>query len=260
MKNFKKLMMLASAIASFSLIASEKSDETYEQEAVSEELNSARLESAQLELLQVLAQQDPNAVKQIIIDEEDLEAAFSSIRKFVETLNKKLEKAIESNQIAQTEVARLTIEIADAQASLDTATARQRAKHKNNHKFEQTIEDALMKAKQNIQILNKKVMARGKKLGKTITNNYQEVKRSRPGKIVAQATSNAMRNSNESINNSRNALAKEMDRLTLQNQQRLGNGMLALQAGEAIMGEAIMNDEDLDNDVLVQSLPYEFAS
>jgi hypothetical protein len=247
MKNFKKLMMLASVIVSFSLIASEKSDEAYEQEAVSEELNSARLESAQLELLQVLAQQDPDAVEQIVVDEQDLEAAFSSIRKFVETLNRKLEKAIESNQIAQTEVARLTIETADAQAALDKATARQRAKHKNNHKFEQTIEDALMKAKKNIQILNKKASGAAKRVGKIVASNYGQVKHSRPGRMVAQATSNAIRNTNESINNSRNALTKEMGRLTLQNQNTLGNGMLALQAGEAMM-----DDTSSDDDVLVQ--------
>jgi len=131
-----------------------------QQEAVMLKLQSEEDLVAEEAVLMDLVALEPMIVEQIVIDESNLEATFDSIRSFVNKKNTEIEKLNKDKEVSETEVAKLAVELTDAQAALEKATARQRAKHRHNNRHEQSIKDALMKSEQGLKSLNKKAVNR----------------------------------------------------------------------------------------------------
>lgn len=149
------LMIMGLSLSASSTFCS--SDDIDMQEAVAFELQSAQTEQARLEVLTDLAESYPEQVELIIQNEADLESTFDSIRKFINNKNKEIEQLSQQNVVNEEEIARLAIELADAQAMFENTIAKHRAKNKRKSKQEQTIKDALMKAGQGLKSLSNKV-------------------------------------------------------------------------------------------------------
>jgi len=175
MKKFTSLqiMLLMSFTLGSSQIYSRESDEMEmedDNEAIVHELQAAQDEEEKMVVLADLVAFQPKSVERIIKDEADLEATFNSIRTFVNTKNteiEKLNKEIDTlsnekivNEAERTrleaDVARLAVELADAQATFEKTIAKQRAKHKRDHRHEQAIKDLLKKAEQGLKTASKK--------------------------------------------------------------------------------------------------------
>jgi hypothetical protein len=150
------LMVLGLGLNASTILSNEAINEQDMSEAVAAELDSAQAEAARLEVLTDLAELYPMQVERIITDEADLESTFNSIRNFINKKNTEIENLLQQNNVSEAEVARLAVELADAQSELNNTIAKQRAKHKKSHKQEQPIKDAFMKAGKNLKSLNSK--------------------------------------------------------------------------------------------------------
>lgn len=155
-----QVMMLMSLALGSSHIHSrmEKSNMQDDTEAVMLELKAGQDEQARMEVLTDLVELEPKIVERIIEDEADLEATFNSIRSFVHKRNAEIDKLNKEKVVNEVEIARLAVELVDAQATLERTIAKQRAKHKHNHRLEQSIKDALKKAEQGLKSLQQKAM------------------------------------------------------------------------------------------------------
>lgn len=159
------LMLMGLALGSTSMYGkpnrAKKSMNMQEQkdlnEAVMYELQSAENEEARVDVLTDLASLEPLVVERIVENEADLESSFNSIRNFIHKKNEEIEKLNQENSVNELELARLAVELTDAQSMFDNTLAKERAKNKRNPKAEQAIKDALMKAKQGLKTLSKKV-------------------------------------------------------------------------------------------------------
>ena len=94
-------------------------------QAVQLELKAEQDVQATAEVLGDLAQMDPAMAERVIVDEADLEATFNSIRKFVDKKNKEIDSLLQEKVVNEEEVARLAVELADAQAALEKAQSEQ---------------------------------------------------------------------------------------------------------------------------------------
>jgi len=169
-----QIMMLMSLALGSSQIYSRESDEMAMQddnEAVMLELQSAQDEQAKMEVLTDLIELEPKVAERIIEDEADLEATFNSIRTFVNKKNIEIDKLNKEKVVNEVEVARLAVELADAQAVLERTIAKQRAKHKHNYRHEQAIKDLFKKAEQGLKSLSKKSVSFFNQVG-TYANNF----------------------------------------------------------------------------------------
>jgi len=120
------------------------------------------IQAAEQQVIDDLAATHPEIINQIIDEEDNLEENFAKIKNFVATKNKEieqLEKLADQNEVEQVEIARLALELADAQTVLKATIEKQRAKHRKNHKLEQKIKDALFKAEQGLKNLQNKVIS-----------------------------------------------------------------------------------------------------
>jgi len=98
------------------------------------------IQAAEQQVIDDLAATHPEIINQIIDEEDNLEENFAKIKNFVATKNKEieqLEKLADQNEVEQVEIARLALELADAQTVLKATIEKQRAKHRKNHKLEQ---------------------------------------------------------------------------------------------------------------------------
>jgi len=176
-----QIMMLMSLALGSSQIYSRESHEMAMQddnEAVMLELQSAQDEQAKMEVLTNLVALEPKVAERIIEDEADLEATFSSIRTFVNKKNTEIDKLNKEKVVNEVEVARLAVELADAQAALERAIAKQRAKHKRDHRHEQAIKDLLKKAEQGVKSLSKKSVSFFNQTGAYITKTANQTGKS----------------------------------------------------------------------------------
>jgi hypothetical protein len=183
------LMLMNLALGSSHMYGEHPSNMDDLNEAIQLELKFAQDET--IEVLNDLAASQPMVIEHIIQDEADLEATFNSIRAFINKKNKEIEKLLKEKVVAEAEVAKLAVELADAQAMLEKAIAKQRAKHKHNHKYEQAIKDALMKAEQGVKALNKKAVNFFSNTGKAISKGAKNIKKSKASKAVVKASSQA---------------------------------------------------------------------
>lgn len=126
------------------------------QEAVSFELKAEEDELAKMDVLTDLAELDPATVERIIENEFDLEETFGSIRKFVERKNEEIDALHQEKTVDQREIARLAVELTDAQATFEKTLAKHRAKNKHNHRVEESLSKLLMQAQRKLKDLSRK--------------------------------------------------------------------------------------------------------
>jgi len=177
------LMLMTLALGSSSMYGKQAQNQTFLQsvqytnalnEAAQLKLQSVQDEDATIEVLTDLAQSDPMVLERIIKDEADLEATFSSIKRFIDKKNREIEKLSKEKAVDETNIARLAVELADAQALFEKTTALHRSKHKHNHKFEQMIKDALMKAEQGVKSLSNKSVSFFKQAGQSVAKHVKK--------------------------------------------------------------------------------------
>lgn len=186
------LMLMSLAVGSSHMHGSFDQDE-----AMQSQLKSVQDESATTAVLADLAASQPEAFNRIIEDEANLETTFNSLKRFIEKKNKEIEKLEKAKFIQEAEVARLAVELADAQAALEKTIARQRSTHKHDHRHEQAIKDALMKAEQGVKRLSEKALSGLKIFGndayEKVNEVSQKIKRSKTGKSIAKVSADAGR-------------------------------------------------------------------
>jgi len=143
-------------------------------EAAALELQGAKDEQAKIEVLADLVEISPNTVEQIIKEEDNLKEDLVSIKSFIHEKNNEIEKLAQADMVSQLTVARLAVELADAQAILGQAIAEQRMKHKHNYSFEQTIKDALIKAEQGLKLLSQKAVSLENQMPQTVSQEIRK--------------------------------------------------------------------------------------
>lgn len=156
MKKLQVTLLMSLALGSYTIYSKEDFD--------TQDFDAMDIKQAQLQVIEDLAEQAPEVLHQIIDEEQGLhgdglEDTFTKLRNFVSKKIKEIEKLSAQNEIQETQIARIAIELADAQVALARTIEKQRAKHRKNHKLEQKIKDALLKAEQSLKILNDKALA-----------------------------------------------------------------------------------------------------
>ena len=151
------LMFMSLAVGSLQMQGRDVQNMEDQDQVVGSELLATFDESVTTELLVDLAILEPKIVEDIVKDEADLETTFDSVMHFINKVNKKIDKLSKKDTVSPMIVAKFAIEIIDAQANFEKAIAKQRAKHKHNHRYEQQIKDAIMKAEQGLKNLYDKL-------------------------------------------------------------------------------------------------------
>ncbi len=147
---------------------------------------------------EVLSDLSPKTIERIIQDRAKLVPSFNQIDNIIKNINKELEKLSKANSVNEEDIARLAVELADAQADLEEAQAVQNVKHKKAFHGEQAIKDGLMKAEQGLKSLNKKaieglqevekiVVKHAKKVSAKADQAVKQIKESKTGKAVKAA-------------------------------------------------------------------------
>lgn len=137
-----------------------------DEEGVTEYVDSIEKQEETLGLLKELERSNPDVIERIILNEKDLEATFDSIRSFINKKNKEIEKLLKQTTVDEMEIARLTIELADASAALNKAIARYETKHKKSPQLKQTLQNALTKTEESLIALTKKAQINFKQVSK----------------------------------------------------------------------------------------------
>lgn len=161
MKNYKQLRIavLISLASGSSSIDSRFVENIENQDEIALLTQQAiRDEAATLEVLQDLAVSHPAIVEQIVEETKDLESEFNNIRAFMRNKNKEIERLLQQNSVAEAEVARLAVELAQAKADFEKALAEHRAQHKHPHKNEQSIKQALAKGLNGVKTLHNRAV------------------------------------------------------------------------------------------------------
>jgi hypothetical protein len=155
MKKLTKLqIMMLMSLSVGSIYLQGQDEQSFQEQAITLELKSEKAEDIDDKVLQALADVAPASVESLIFETEELTPSFGEIKKLVDKKNKEIERLSKQAEINQADIARIGIELADAQASLKKAEALQRAKHKKPNKLEQLINDSLKKAEQALKRLN----------------------------------------------------------------------------------------------------------
>lgn len=241
------LMIMGLSLSASSTFCS--SDDIDMQEAVAFELQSAQTEQARLEVLTDLAESYPEQVEHLILNESDLESNFDSIRNFVNKKNKDIEELLQQKVVSEAEVARLAVELADAQSMLENTIAKHRAKNKRKPKKQQAIKDALMKAEQGLRLLSQRAVSGLNNFGKAVVKNGKKANKAVSKKLkkkLKKSKNNApVEEVMISINQPMNLDEMNHDVVIADYDDELDS------ADEAI---AMMNAQLLDDEVVVQSV------
>jgi len=215
----KKLSILSLAILASSIVPlqmeSRSISKTMQEKANSmqvarAEIDSTKGEADTVEVLEDLAGIDPTVVERIVEEEaEGLENSFHSIHQFVQKKYKEVKKLLMNGVASQIDIARLAVELADAQSTLEKTIARQRAKNKPVHKLEKQISDLLVTAQQALRTLNSRAMEAIRPAVKRARKALQPYTRSRATRSAAHASSDMMPEMNDDM-----SAASEMSDLT----------------------------------------------
>lgn len=184
-------MLMSLALGSYSLHS--QSEQEFQDQAVQLALQAEATENMSDQLLQELAQIAPQAVEESIIETADLTPTFNEIKKLVDKKNKEIEKLSKQAKVNEAQIAKIGLELADAQAALKKAEALQRAKHKKSHKLEQVINDALKKAEQGLKKLNDSVAFQTIKKASVDTSEFLSEKADKAYKNVSETINKASR-------------------------------------------------------------------
>lgn len=112
--------------------------------AIQNELQTIDLERDAARLLSQLAESNPEIVEIIITDESNLKSTFHSIQHFIQARLHEINKLLSSKKnVAFQHLARLAIELADAQAALEKTIMQHLAQHKKHDDVEEAIKETL---------------------------------------------------------------------------------------------------------------------
>lgn len=267
MKNLTKLqvmMLMGLAVGSVSMHG--QSDQENQDEVVALTLEADRTEDMSDHVLQQLSQISPATIEQAVLETAELIPSFQEIRSLVDKKNKEIEKLSAQAVVDEAQIAKIGIELAQAQAALKQAEAVQRAKHKKHHKLEQTINDALKKAEQGLKALNDSVAMRTIKDGLSdaaefISEQAQAAYESKPGQAVRQASAQSAEFIAEQAQAGYKMASQKAKRIKtkLKSSKALAKAsaqqpMLMIEDEDAMIDQAI--DDAMtrnDNEVMVQS-------
>lgn len=151
------LMLMSLAVGSLQIQGRDARDMEDQDQVVASELLSALDEGMTTELLVDLAILKPEILNEIVKDEANLAPNFGSVRHSINQINEAIDKLSRKETVSELKVAKFAIEIADVQANLEKATAKQALNHRHNDRhYEQQIKDAIMKAEQGLKNLYNK--------------------------------------------------------------------------------------------------------
>lgn len=140
MKNLtslKVLTLIILAVGSSQIFGRELSktkDLAFQNQTVAAELSANNIEDATDEIMANLAESHPGVVEKIVKNERNLDANYGDIKRFLHNLNEEIETLSEEKSIKDVKIARLAIELADAQAIFKKYIARERSEDKRNEK------------------------------------------------------------------------------------------------------------------------------
>ena len=167
MKNLtslKVLTLIILAVGSSQIFGRELSktkDLAFQNQTVAAELSANNIEDATDEIMANLAESHPGVVEKIVKNERNLDANYGDIKRFLHNLNEEIETLSEEKSIKDVKIARLAIELADAQAIFKKYIARERSEDKRNEKHEQKITNLLIQARNNLMTIIKKIKPSG---------------------------------------------------------------------------------------------------
>jgi len=146
------LMLMSLAVGSMRLHASS---------VVENELQAAFDQQAELNVLQDLAQSNPEVIEQIVREEAKAQIKHENlhqIKRFIDQINKEIENLSQQKNVAEIEIARLAVELNDAKIAFEKALAERKATHKaarsnKSNRLEQAISDNIMMAGQGLKRL-----------------------------------------------------------------------------------------------------------
>ena len=153
-------------------------DIAYRNQAVAAELEANDIEDATDEVMADLAQRSPGVVEKIIRNERNLDANYGDIKRFLNDLNDQIDELAEQDSAKDTEIARLAVELADAQAMFEKYVARERSRDKRNDGHESRIKGLLGSAQKNLKVINQRALNNLNVFGKAVSKYTNRAKKS----------------------------------------------------------------------------------
>jgi|GEM_PF-3197401 len=169
--SLKILMLMSLAVGSSEVYGRDLSPEEdlmYRNQAVTAELEANDIEDATDEVMADLAEFHPGVVESIVRNERNLDANYGDIKRFLRDVNEQIDELSEQDSAKDTEIARLAVELADAQAMFEKYVARERSRDKRNDSHEQKIKDLLVSAQKSLKAINQKAMKSLNVFGRTV--------------------------------------------------------------------------------------------
>ena|GEM_PF-2878330 len=167
MKNltsFKILTLMILAVGSsqvFGRELSKKENLAFQRQTIRAELSANNIEDETDGIMKILAQLHPGILEKIVKEERNLDANYSDIKRFLRDLNEEIETLSEQKNIKDTKIARLAVELADAQAMFKKYIARERSEDKRNDSREEKITNLLVNAQSNLKAIIRKIKPSG---------------------------------------------------------------------------------------------------
>lgn len=193
-----QILMLMSLALGSSQLYSDATDQTSDVAQLA--LQAQQNRRATIESLQENSANSPEVIGNIFIDTANLKASFQRIKNFVDQKNKDLKKLNAQNIVDQKKLELLASKLAHAQASLEQAIALQRAQYKNKNAYEQSIQDALMKAEQSVELLRKKFTKHDSSMTNNVVINAKKASKKNPKKLrIGKNTTDAITDIGESM-------------------------------------------------------------
>ena len=131
---------------------SPEEDLAFQKQAVAAELKANDIEDATDEVMADLALRNPKIIEKIVRNERKLDANYGDIKRFLSDLNDQIDELAKQDSAKDTEIARLAVELADAQAMFAKYVARERSRDKRNEGHEKRIKDLLVNAQKTLKL------------------------------------------------------------------------------------------------------------
>ena len=178
--SLKILMLMSLAVGSSNMYGRDLSPEddlVFQNQTVAAELKANDIEDATDEVMEELAEFHPGIVEKIVRNERNLDANYGDIKRFLGDLNDQIDELAEQDSAKDTEIARLAVELADAQAMFAKYVARERSRDKRNNGHESKIKGLLGSAQKNLKIINQRALNNLNVFGKAVSKYTNRAKK-----------------------------------------------------------------------------------
>ena len=249
MKKLTKLqimMLMGLSVGSMTIQAG--ADQDFQDQAVELELKSERIEDADDKVMQALADISPATIENLILETDELIPNFNEIKKLVDKKNKEIEKLSKQAEVDKAQIAKIGIELADAQVALKKAEALQRAKHKKPNKLEQLINDSLKKAEQALKRLNDSATTKAVKRVAAESGKFISKKAEEAYETVSTKAKEIM-STEKDLSGQENSMKKKNK--SSKKKSKASKAAIKASAEEPmLMDEDVMIDQAMDNAML----------